>query len=396
MIKVNKIKDNIYQIRIIDTAEKSFHGTLFPVNDGVSYASYLILDDKVTLIDTFELKYADDVIVELNKLLNNRMIDNIIINHVEPDHSESFQLIHGMYPDASVYCSKSAVREMQENFFMDVAYNNVGYGNEISTGEYTLRFFETPQVHWPDNMWTYLVEEQILFSNDAFGQLICDDVYSDKDISFEKLLAYSKEYYANIIYPNNPAVKRTIDKFIAADWHVKLVAPGHGIMIEEHFCDLIEQYRYLSSASKVNKAVIVFETIWGNTKSEALEIEKVFAANGIETKVFYLSKSRVSEIITEIVDAKYLALGTGVQNNGIFPIIADFVERLKGLKATNTHVIVFGAYGWSFAPIKELQQRLTAAKYPVFESVPCINFKINDEKKKAIEDTINLFIEETK
>lgn len=392
MIKVNKISEKVYQLRIIDTEEKQFHGTLFPVIDGVSYASYLILDEEVTLVDTFEIKYHEQMMQEINTLLAGRTIDHVIINHVEPDHSQSFQLVMDAFPQAKPYCSKGAVKEMQQNFFFDVEYTAVGYGDEIKTGAYTLKFLETPLVHWPDNMWTYLAEEEILFSNDAFGQLITDDVYSDKELGKEKLLKYAREYYTNIVFPNNAAVLRLFNKFKDINWPVKLVAPGHGIMLEEYFEDMCQLYTDLANETKEEKAIIVFETIWGNTMAEALAIKEDFKAKGIETKLYQLSNSRISEVIDEVATAKYIVIGTGNQNNCMFPIVADFIERLKALKAMKAKVLIFGAYGWSPAPFMEVAKRLRDAKYDVYPKPVTINFKLTDDKKIGITQEVENFM----
>ena len=265
MIKVVEIADKIHKIKITDKDETDFHGTLFPVENGVSYGSYLILDEQVTLIDTFEMKFFDEVKPMLDKLLNGRPIDNIIVQHVEPDHSDSFQIFKQAFPEAKAYCSKLAVKEMQQNFFIDVDYIPVSFPDFISTGEYTLRFFETPNVHWPDNMWTYLEEKKILFSNDGFGQLISKDILTDEEISVEELLAHSKEYYCNIVFSNNASVLRLLKRFTELQWDVDLVCPAHGIMIKKHLGALIQQYSDLANEVKEQKAVIVYETIWGNT-----------------------------------------------------------------------------------------------------------------------------------
>jgi len=392
MIKIIEISPQIYQIKITDPNEKNFHGTLFPVENGVSYGSYLIFDKEITLIDTFEKKYFGEVKEGLDTLLQGRPIHNIIVQHVEPDHSESFQIFKQAYPDANVYCSKAAVKEMKQNFFIDVDYTPVSYPDTISTGDFTFHFFETPNVHWPDNMWTYLAEKKILFSNDGFGQLIAEDIIFDDEIEEERLLAYSKEYYCNIVFPNNLAVLKTLQRFTALSWDIDLVCPSHGIIIKKHLGAMIQQYADLANEVKEKKAVIVYETIWGNTEAEANALKVDFEKMGIPVKMYQLSQSRISEIMTEVATAAYIAVGSGNQNNCMMPIVADFVERLRALKALKAKILVFGAYGWSQSTFKEISKRLTDVRYNVFPKSLTINFKLNEEKECELFEEFREFL----
>ncbi|MCL1950364.1 MAG: FprA family A-type flavoprotein [Turicibacter sp.] len=392
MIKVEEIRENIFLIKITDPDERSFHGTLFPVTEGVSYAAYLILDEQVTLIDTFEEKFYDLAKPQIDQVLAGRKIDNIIIQHVEPDHSASFQLFKQAYPEAKAFCSKVAVKEMRENFFFETDYTPVSHPDSIKTGKFTLHFFETPNVHWPDNMWTYLEEEKILFSNDGFGQLIADDIISDEEIPLEKLLAFSKEYYCNIVFPNNSFVLRALKRFTALNWDIGMVCPSHGIIIKKHFGEMVAQYASLASEEKENKAVIVYETIWGNTRDQGEAIKRQFEAEGIPVKIYQLSKSRISEIITEAATAAYILIGTGNQNNCTIPIVSDFVERMKALKAKKAKVLIFGSYGWSQSPFKEVCRRLEEFGYDVFSKPLTINFKLNEKKENAVSEELHDFL----
>lgn len=380
MIKTNKINDNIFQIRVIDQDEKNFHGCLFPVIHGTSYSCYLIIDEEITLIDTIEKKYFCEVHQEIEKILNDRTIDNIIINHVEPDHSGSFAAVMSCYPNAKIYTSKAGVKGMQEQFFKEYRYNPVGLGDNIKTGKYTLSFMETPLVHWPDNMWTYLEEEQILFSNDAFGQLLVDDVVYDSEISKDKLLDFSKEYYANIVLPNNKNVAATLTKFATTNWNIKLIAPSHGIMIKDHIDAMINQYAEFARVSLKKKAVIVYDTIWHNTETLANSFYKTLFNEGYEVKIYKLSTSRVSEVIRELIDTKLILIGTSNQNNCILPTVADFIERLKALKLENRQALVFGSYGWSPVPFNNLVNTLEQIKIEVITKPLIVCYKPKEEE----------------
>jgi len=389
MIRVNKIKDNIYQIKVIDDETRSFHGCIFPVLDGASYNCYLVLDEQVTLIDTVDDVFFAEVFVEIKKILNGKNIDNVIINHVEPDHSGSFALIMKEFPNAKAYTSKAGIKAMHNQFFKDYEYHVVGTNDSLNIGKYDLLFFETPLVHWPDNMWTYLKEEEILFSNDAFGQLLIDDVLYDEEITLDKLLAYSKEYYANIVWPNNKSVKATLAKFIALDWKIKIIAPAHGIVLKKYINQMIEQYTEFTENKTEKKAVVIYESIWSNTKIMANLITDELKELGFEVKEYQISKSRISEIITELTDAELLILGTGNHNNCLLPPIADFLERLKASRFEGRKAIVFGSYGWSPAPFNDLKNRLIDAKFEVLGEPIINNYTPSNEAKVNIAEKVD-------
>ncbi len=392
MIKVNKIKENIYQIRVMDLESKNFHGCLFPVEDGTSYACYLIIDDEITLIDTIDDIYFDDVIVEIQKILDGKKIDNIVINHVEPDHSASFELVKDLYPEAKVYTSKSGVKAMQAHFFKEHTYLPVGVNDEFSTGKYTFTFLDTSLVHWPDNMWTYLKEEKILFSNDGFGQLLVDDVVYDEEISLERLLDYSREYYANIIWPNNVNTGNALKKFDKLDWEIDLIAPGHGIMIKKHINEMIEQYREFVAAQTKKKALIVYDSIWSNTQTMSQVIKMELEKAGWEVKDYKLSDSRVSIIIKEAIDSQLFVIGSGNQNNCLLPTVADFLERLKASHFKNRDAVAFGSYGWAPVPFKNLTERLSEAGFNVLGDPIIVNYRPNDEEKAMVAQKLNELI----
>lgn len=389
MVIVNKIKENIYQIRVIDKESKNFHGCLFPVIDGTSYASYLILDEQITFIDTVEMKYYAQVEEALEKLLDGRKIDNLIINHVEPDHSQSFGLVMEKYPEAKIYTSKSGIKGMQAQFFKEYEYNTVQTDDTINTGKYNLIFKETPLVHWPDNMWTYLKEEQILFSNDAFGQLIVDDVVYDSEIGKEKLLAYSKEYYANIVWPNNMQVKNLLTKIAANPLDIKLIAPSHGIMIKEYINDIMNQYTEFTLAKTKKKASVVYDTIWGNTEKMAYALVDELKKQGYETKIFNLSDDRISHIMSELLDTQLLVVGSSNHNNCILPTVADFIERLKASRFKDRDAIIFGSYGWANIPFKDLAKRVEDCGFNILSEPIIINYTPNNQEIDNIKELLN-------
>lgn len=389
MVKTNRIKDKIYQIKVIDTEATHFHGCIFPTREGASYNCYLVVDEQITLIDVIDTMYFDLVLKEIKNIIGDQDIDNIIINHVEPDHSGGYEMLKRVYPNAASYTSATGKRAMQHQFFGDHTYTKVATKDTLNIGEYTLSFFETPLVHWPDNMWTYIECEQMLFTNDAFGQLIVDDAVYDNEVGVEKVLDFSREYYANILLPGNVSVKSSLLRFLDLGWTVRKVLPSHGVIVRTHINEMFAQYRDFVNVKLKKKAVIVYETVWGSSRKMANVYADKLSEKGYEVKVYQLSESRISEVITELSDAELIVVGTGNYNNCLLPTVADFMERLKAAKLANRKALVFGSYGWAKVHLKRVQERLEEANIEVLADPFYVMYVPDDESITLLESQID-------
>ncbi len=388
MIQSKKIRDNIYSIKAIDYNELDFHGTVFRNDEGASYNAYLVIDEEVTLIDTVEHGFNEEFLRHLDNILEGRKIDNIIINHVEPDHSSSFLDTYSKYPEAKCYCSEKAEKPLQNMFFRDIDYKTVKTLDSINTGKYTFKFVLTPFVHWPDNMVTYLEEEKILFSNDAFGNLVTNNNLYDDEYEIATLLRSSKEYYANIVMPCGKFVLKTLDEIEKLGIEIELICPGHGTIWRTHIATIIAEYKkWASFESNKNKVVIVYDTIWGNTEIITNELASKLTEYDLEVRVFKAGKHRPSLIMTEILDASAVIVGTSNFNNTMLPTIADFVERLYALKPKGKIGAVYGAHGWSKNHINRLKDRLEECDVDVLDYDISSNYK-PDEATIEITSTL--------
>lgn len=378
MVKVTKINSKVYQIKIIDKEVRDFHGCVYPVKYGSSYNSYLIIDEKIVLVDTIDDIYYEEFLQHLKVLLGERTIDYIVVNHVEPDHSGCYSSIISEFPNAKTYTSIAGEKAMHAHFFKELEFTTVTKNDSVNIGEYTLRFLETPLVHWPDNMFTYLDGANILFSNDAFGQLIVDDVSYDYQVNSDYFYDLFDEYYANIVWPCNKSVGRALESFNQQNWKVDYICPAHGLIIKDEIYKVIQRYCDFVANKVSNKAVIVYETMWGNSKVMAYLLEKILVERGYDVKIFQLSKSRISEVMKELMDAKLVCIGSGNYNNCILPPVADFLERLKASQFTNRKAFVFGSYGWSKATLNNLVERLELASFKVISEPIYIQYVPND------------------
>jgi flavorubredoxin len=362
------------------------------LDNGTTYNSYLIIDEKVTLIDTMEDEFMDIFKIKLKKILNGRDIDNLVVNHVEPDHSGGFIEIFETFNVKNVYTSASGKRSMQKQFFKDVEYTKVVTHDTLSIGEYTLQFMLTPFVHWPDNMVTYLKEEKILFSNDAFGQHVTStQTYAD-DFGIGRVLESAKEYYANIVLPYSKRVIPVLEAL--KDIEIKAIFPAHGIAYKETVKDIIAAYNEWANGEVKEKAVIIYDSMWGNSKTISLTLGEALYEVGLDVKRFQISKMRSSTIMKEIMDAKYILVGTGNHNGTMIPAVADFIERISGSRLMNKKGMTFGSYGWSKDFAKKLESRVSEAGIELIADGIYVNYVPTEEDLEQIFNDVKRIFKE--
>jgi len=381
-----KINDNVYMFRQVDWELKEFHGSIYPLDNGTTYNCYLIIDEQVTLVDTIESEYSDILIKHLRNVLGTRIIDNIVVNHVEPDHSGGFLRIYEEFGVKNVYTSNAGKKAMQSQFFKDVEYNSVKTGDEINTGKFNLMFYLTPFVHWPDNMVTFLKEEKILFSNDAFGQHITSTNTFAKECGIEMVLDSAKEYYANIVLPYNSRVVKVLNDL--ASLEIKMILPAHGVGYKDCIPNIIEAYTKWSSGEAKKKVIIVYDSIWGNSKNISLTIGETLVDFGFEVKRYQLSKMRPSTILKELLDAEYLLIGSGNHNGSMMPSVAEFIERIDGCNLKDKKGLTFGSYGWSKNYSKKLESRVSEAGIELLGEGVYINYVPTPEDSNSIQEKI--------
>ena len=365
-----KIKENVYWVGVRDLNVRAFHGELYPVEEGATYNAYLIIDDQVTLFDTVEEEFCDECIERIESVLNGRSVDNIIVQHAEPDHSGGFEKIHAKYPNAKVYATKSGVRHMHAQFIDNVQFNELKTNDTISTGKYTFVFVEMNMIHWPDNMLSYCPELKMVFSNDAFGQHIVNYHLTDENLDKNYCIEQAKEYFANIVMPYTIPVNNKLNQILGMNLDIDMILPAHGIIWKNYVNDIIEAYKDFAVLKQSNKVVIVYESVWKHTQQIAESLAEGFAAAGMDVKVYKLSITRSSIILKELMDAKLVCVGTGTYNNAMAPSVASFLERIKSCKIKDKKGLAFGAYGW-------------------FKNVPqTINDKLNEAGLTPVTDAI--------
>jgi len=383
VLKSLEIKENIYWVGAVDWEERDFH--TFEISRGTTYNAYLIIDDKITLVDTVKNKFFHEMMERIRELIDPSKIDYIISNHVETDHSGSLANIKENARNAVIVCTSKGKEGLCRHFdCKDWEFKIVKTGDELKIGKRTLAFVEMPMLHWPDSMATYIKEDRTLLSNDAFGQHIASVERYDEELGVEDAVKWAKIYYANILMPFGELVKRKLDEIGELGIQIEMVAPSHGV-IWKNPGRIVEAYKKWASFEVESKLVIVYDTMWNSTVKIARTIAEGAGSRGVKTRLFHVRKDAWSNIMTEILDAKAIAIGAPTMHNTVFPTVAGFLAYMKGLKPKNKIGIAFGSYGWGGGAVKEINRTLEELKFDIMEPLQIKYRPTEDELKTAFE-----------
>ena len=358
-----KVSDHVYWVGAIDWTIRDFHGYTTP--HGSTYNAYLIMADEITLIDTVKAPFMDEMLSRIKSIVDPAKIKYIISNHSEMDHSGCLPQVIDLIKPKKVFASAIGTKTLKELFHDELAITAVKDGETLSLGNMELTFMETRMIHWPDSMFTCLAEDQLLFSQDAFGMHLATQERFADELPVATLEFEAATYYANIVLPYSPIVLKTLDKIIATGWKVKILAPDHGPIWRKNISWIIELYKKWALQKPTAKAVVVYGTMWHSTEKMARAISEAIAQAGIQVKLLSLNETHRSEVTYEVLDAGALIVGSPTLNNNILPQMADVMTYLKGLKPANLIGAAFGSYGWSGESVKDLEGLLKEMKVEI-------------------------------
>ncbi len=352
-MKALKIKDNVYWVGAVDWVMRDSHG--YTTEEGSIYNAYLIIDEKVVLIDTVKEAFKEEMITRISSVIDPKKIDIIISNHGELDHSGALAEVLKYAPDALIYSSFPTGPKVLESLFNEVKLNIKGVktNDTLNIGKRTLKFVQVPLVHWPDSMVTYSEYDKILFSNDAFGQHFATSKLFDYENDLEVLMHHCKKYYANIVMPYSKQANRAYEA--VKDLKMDMIATSHGVIWTKHIHDILNLYKDLTTSKAKKEAVIIYETMYGSTEAIGKAIYEAFVNKGIPVRMYDVNNSDFSLLITYVMEAEYLAIGAPTFNSTILSKMAGFLSYLKGLKPVNKKYIAFGSYGWGGEGVKEIE-----------------------------------------
>lgn len=372
-----EIADGVFWVGVVDWNIRDFHG--YSTHQGTTYNAYLIIDEKITLIDTVKHEFADELIKNISEIVDPKSIDYVISNHTEMDHSGGLaRVMHRIGEDKPIYCSKLGHKNLSLHFPQKWNYQPVENGSTLSLGKRTLTFMETRMVHWPDSMFTYLNEEKILFSSDGFGQHYAGVERFDDEIG-DDIMPHARKYFANILLLFAPLILKLIDKVTEMGLPIDMICPDHGVMWRKDPGKIINAYVEWSRQEPKRKALVIYDSMWHSTELMAETIVETLGQEGVDVKPMHLRKWHRSDIITEVIDAGAIIIGSPTLNNGIFPTVSDFLTYMKGLKPQNKIGAAIGSYGWSGESVKILNKKLEDMKFDVID--PGIRIQYVPDKK---------------
>ncbi len=363
-MKPVEIAKGVYDVGVTDWNIRDFHG--YSTNLGTTYNAFLIVDEKTVLIDTVKKGFKDQLLRNISGIIDPKKIDFIVSNHTEMDHSGSIPFImEKIGKDKTIYCSKMGKKNLGKHFRGNFNFEAVKEGDELSLGSKTLSFIETRMVHWPDSMFTYLKEDKILFSSDGFGQHYAGPEKFDTDMCEDNIMFHAKKYFANILLLYSPLILKLVDKVVKSGLEIDLICPDHGVLWKNPG-KIIEAYvKWSRQDDFEDKAVIVYDTMWHSTETMSQVIGDGLSELGISVYPMRLRSYDRSDIMTQLIDAKALLIGSPTLNNGLFPTIADFMTYMKGLRPLNKIGGAFGSFGWSGESVKIIEKELETMKFNI-------------------------------
>jgi anaerobic nitric oxide reductase flavorubredoxin len=384
------IKNNVSWVGRIDWELKTFHGDDYSINHGSSQNAYLIEEEKTVLIDTIWKPYEKEFRDNLEKEIQLEKIDFIVVNHGEVDHSGALPYLMERIPETPIYCTANAVKSLVGQYHHpEWNFKVVKTGDSVDVGNgKSLVFVEMRMLHWPDSMATYLTGDNILFSNDAFGQHYgIEELFNDK--ADQCLLAEEAiKYYANILTPFSSLVKRKIEEIVKLNLPIDIIAPSHGAIWRENPLQIVEKYAAWSDAYQEDQITIVYDTMWDGTKqlSHALASQIQALSPDTKVKVFNISQTDKNDIMTQVFKSKAIAVGSPTAGKSILSSVGGWLHFLSELQFKNKKAGVYGCYGWSGEGNSVLRTELAKAGFSVVDAEVKVNWNPTDQDLSGMQE----------
>lgn len=372
-MQATELKKGIYWVGAIDWGVRDFHGYSTP--QGSTYNAYLLVDENVVLFDTVKKGFASELLAHIRQVIDPEKIDYVVVNHVEMDHTGSLpEIVEAVKPE-KIICSSNGQKSLVAHFHReDWPYEVVATGQTISTGSKTIRFIETKMIHWPDSMFSYIEEDALLISQDGFGQHWATGERFDDEVDASELMRQAAKYYANILLPYSVLVQKLLENVKQMGLAIDMIAPDHGLIWRSGPEKIVNAWDRWSRQVALEKAVVVYDTMWHSTELMAKSIADGIADEGVRVRVMGLDACHRSDVITELLDAKAIVLGSATLNNGMLPRMADMLAYMKGLRPTGKIGAAFGSYGWGGEAPRLLDAFLAEMKFEIAGECLRVNY----------------------
>ena len=379
---MTEITEGVHWVGAIDWNIRNFHGYI--THRGTTYNAYLIVDEETALVDTVKAPFFPEMMRRIREIVDPKEIDYLISNHTEPDHSGSIRKVLEVVENAELIASDFGTKGLKRYYGNDLECTSIKEKPSVSLGKRTLQFVPIPMVHWPDSMVTYVPEEKLLISNDAFGQHLASSKRFDDEVDQAVLMQEATTYYANIVMPLWMSVSRAFKALEGVD--IEVIAPSHGIIWRSNPGMILEAYQRWVEGRTEKRAVIVYDTMWGSTERVAKALAEGISSEGVVVNLYRLRDTHNSDVIAEILEARAVLVGSPTLNNGLFPPVASFLAYMKGLKPRNKIGAAFGSYGWGGGAKRAVEAEMKAAGVELLESGLDYNYRPTEkELEEAVE-----------
>jgi flavorubredoxin len=364
-----RVKNNVHWVGKIDWELRKFHGNEYSTHRGSTYNAYLIKEEKVALVDSVWRPFSNEFVENVANEIELDKIDYVISNHAEIDHSGGLSEVMRHIPDTPVYCTKNGIKSLKGHYHEDWNFNVVKTGDRLSLGKKELIFVEAPMLHWPDSMFCYLTEDNILFSNDAFGQHYASEFMFNDRVDQRALFEECIKYYANILTPFSPLVIKKIEEVLSFKLPLDIICTSHGVIWRDKPEQIVERYMEWANNYQENQITIVYDTMWNGTRIMAEKIAKGIGEEDkeVNVKLFNLARTDKNDVITEIFKSKAILMGSPTINKGILVSVAGILEEIRGLRFKNKGAGAFGSYGWSGESVKMISESLKSAGFDLVD-----------------------------
>ena len=383
-----KVKNNVDWIGKIDWELQKFHGNEYSTHRGSTYNSYLVREEKNLVIDTVWKPFAKEYVDNLKNEIELNKIDYIIANHAEIDHSGSLPELMQYIPNTPIYCTENGIKSLKGHYHQDWDFHPVKTGDKIEIGNgKALIFVEMKMLHWPDSMACYLTRDNILFSNDAFGQHYASEYMFNDLVDQAELYSECIKYYANILTPFSSIVEKKINEVLSLKLPIDIIATSHGVIWRNNPTQIVKKYISWAKNYQENQITILYDTMWDGTKimaeNIALGIKK--SDRKVNIKLFNIAKRDKNDIITEIFKSKIILVGSPTIGKGITSATAGILEEIEGLRFKNKKAAAFGSYGWSGESVDKLNNLLTKSGFELInQGIKCMWNPDNESIEKCI------------
>ncbi len=383
MKPIEVVKD-VYWVGAIDYNVRHFHGYSYTTHHGTTYNAYLVIGEKIALVDGVLGSFSEEMFSRISEITDPANIDYMISNHTEMDHSGAVPEVLKVMKKAKLVCTPKAVDELKKHYANGWDIQTVKTGDEIDLGGKTLRFYEAPMLHWPESMFTYYVEKEVLLPNDAFGQHYATEKRFADEVDQNILWKEAEKYYANILWPLSSMVQRKIEEVVKLGLPIKVIAPSHGLIWRKNPLEIVTRYLAWAKGERTSdKIVIAWDTMWQSTTKLARAIAEGVDSEGITPLVMLIPHSDRSDIMGELLEAKGILVGSSTLHNDILPTLAPILSDFEVLKPKGKKAAAFGSYGWGGGAVKRIQESMERGKMEIVIEPFTVKWVPTDEELKG-------------